>query len=306
MKRRDFLQKAFIAGITVPLLDSKNLWAEEGAPFEKIVILHTNDTHSRIDPFESGEFQGMGGVSTRKTLIDAIRKEEKHVLLLDAGDVFQGTPYFNLFSGELEMKAMSYLGYDAATIGNHDFDNGAENLAIQMKHANFPFIISNYQLTNSPLDHQLAPYKIFKKGKIKIGVFGLGIELDGLVSKKNYGEIIYQNPIEIGQKMTQILKFDEHCDIVICLSHLGYSYKEKNKISDIRLAEAVDHLDIIIGGHTHTFLQCPKIIQKSNKKFVIINQVGWGGITLGKLDIYFDKEKNQIEKNLANVLKCQI
>jgi len=306
MQRRGFLRNTLVAGIGLPLLSYNELWANENARYEKLVILHTNDTHSRIDPFDSGDFKGMGGVSARKTLIDQVRKEEKNVLLVDAGDIFQGTPYFNLFNGEIEMKAMSYLGYDMGTIGNHDFDNGEENLAKQMQYANFPFVVSNYDVKNSALATKIYPYKTLKKGKIKIGIFGLGIELDGLVSKKNYGEIIYQNPIEVAQKMSNLLKHDEKCDIVLCLSHLGYSYKEKNKVSDLVLAQNVDNLDIVIGGHTHTFLECPKLVQKNENNFVIVNQVGWGGINLGKLDIYFDKEKNRVEKNGSNLLKCHV
>lgn len=305
MKRRGFLKNAFMAGVALPLLDYKKAWAAENAPYEKLTILHTNDTHSRIDAFDSGEFKGLGGVASRKTLIDKVRAVEANTLLLDAGDIFQGTPYFNMYNGELEMKSMTYLGYDASTIGNHDFDNGAENLAKQMNHAHFPFVVSNYLVKNSALETKIAPYIVFNKGKIKVGVFGLGIELDGLVSKKNYGEIIYEDPIISANKMTAILKNDEKCDVIICLSHLGYSYKEK-KISDLILAQEVDHLDIILGGHTHTFLDCPKLVQKSENKFVIVNQVGWGGVNLGRLDIYFDKEKNRIEKNIANLLKCHI
>jgi 5'-nucleotidase len=306
VQRRGFIKTAFTAGVSLPMLNGySQLWANEAAPIEKLTILHTNDTHSRIDAFESGEFKGLGGVASRKTLIDKVRAVEQNVLLLDAGDIFQGTPYFNMYNGELEMKAMTYLSYDAATIGNHDFDNGSENLATQMKHAQFPFVVSNYQVKNSVLSSSIAPYVIFNKGKIKVGVFGLGIELDGLVAKKNYGDIIYDDPIISANKITQILKNDEKCDIIICLSHLGYIYKEK-KVSDIILAQEVDHLDIILGGHTHTFLDCPKLVQKSENKFVIVNQVGWGGVTLGRLDIYFDKEKNRIEKNIANLLKCHI
>jgi 5'-nucleotidase len=306
VQRRGFIKTAFTAGVAIPALTGySQLWTAENAPFEKLTILHTNDTHSRIDPFDSGEFKGLGGVASRKTLIDKVRADEKNILLLDAGDIFQGTPYFNMYNGELEMKAMTYLGYDAATIGNHDFDNGTENLATQMKHAMFPFVVSNYQVQNSALQTKIAPYIVFNKGKIKVGVFGLGIELDGLVSKKNYGEIIYDDPIESAKKTVQILKFDEKCDIIICLSHLGYSYKEK-KVSDLVLAQEVDHLDVILGGHTHTFLDCPKLVQKAENKFIIVNQVGWGGVTLGRLDIYFDKEKNRIEKNIANLLKCHI
>lgn len=306
MNRRDFLEKSFIAGVSIPYLESYNyLWTEKDAPYEKLVILHTNDTHSRIDPFEDGDFKGLGGVVARKYLVDEVRSTEDNTLLLDAGDIFQGTPYFNLYGGEIEMKAMAYLGYDAATIGNHDFDNGAENLAKQMEHANCPFVISNYDVTDSPLSNKVAPYTVFNKGKIKVGIFGLGIELDGLVNKSQYGDILYQSPIDTAKRYSDILKYDEKCDIIICLSHLGYQYSN-SKISDLVIAEKVDNLDIILGGHTHTFLECPKLIQKAEKKFVIVNQVGWGGITLGKLDIYFDRNKKSIEKNLANLIKCQI
>lgn len=306
MQRIEFLQSSFIAGVSIPLLQSySHLWKGTDAPFEKLTLIHTNDTHSRIDPFEDGEYKGLGGVIARKQAIDEVRTTESNTLLLDAGDIFQGTPYFNMYQGEIEMKAMSYLGYDASTIGNHDFDNGAANLAKQMDHANFPFIISNYDVTDSNLANKVAPYIVFNKGKIKVGVLGIGIELDGLVSKKNYGNIIYQDPVEVANRYARILKEDENCDIIICLSHLGYSYKSK-KISDLILAEKVDNIDVIIGGHTHTFLDCPTLVQKPEKKFVIINQVGFGGITLGKLDIYFNRNKKAIEKNLSNLIKCQI
>ena len=266
MLRRDILQNSFIAGISLPLLQShSHLWKGSDAPYEKLTLLHTNDTHSRIDPFEDGEYKGLGGVLARKKVIDEVKSIESNTLLLDAGDIFQGTPYFNMYNGEIEMKAMSYLGYDASTIGNHDFD----------------------------------------KGKVKVGVLAVGIELDGLVSKKNYGNIIYQNPIETANRYAKILKEDENCDIIICLSHLGYSYKG-NKMSDLKLAEKVDNIDVIIGGHTHTFLECPTLIEKPEKKFVIVNQVGFGGITLGKLDIYFNRSKKAIEKNLSNLIKCRI
>lgn len=306
MQRRAFLQNSFMAGVSLPLLQSySEHWKGSDAPYEKLTLLHTNDTHSRIDPFDDGEYKGLGGVSARKKIIDEIRIKEPNSLLLDAGDIFQGTPYFNMYNGEIEMKAMSYLGYDASTIGNHDFDNGAENLAKQMEHANFPFIISNYDVTDSALANKVAPYIVFNKGKVKVGVFGIGIELDGLVSKKNYGDIQYHNPIEYANRYANILKSDENCDIVICLSHLGYNYKG-NKLSDLKLADKVDNVDVIIGGHTHTFLDCPNLIEKPEKKFVIVNQVGFGGITLGKLDIYFDRSKKKIEKNLSNLIKCQI
>ncbi len=305
MERRSFLRNSLLAGATLPILDFNQLWAAEHPHLEKLVILHTNDTHSRIDPFESGEHKGMGGISARKTLIDDVRKNEKNVLLLDAGDIFQGTPYFNLFHGELEMKAMAMLGYDAGTMGNHDFDEGIENFVKQQAYAGFPFIISNYDVSNTALAGHIEPYKIIKKGPIKIGILGLGIHLEGLVPKSNYEGLQFLDTLNSAKKMAEKLKFDEKCDLIIALSHLGYSYKDDWTVSDIKVAESVDHIDIILGGHTHTFLACPKVVEKNNKKFVIINQVGFGGINLGRLDIYFNKEKSIIESNASQVLKCQ-
>lgn len=305
MERRKFLKAGLTAGLSVPFINSSNLWASENAEYEKLVILHTNDTHSRIDPFESGEYKGMGGISNRKTVIDIVRKTEKNVLLLDAGDIFQGTPYFNLYLGELEIKAMSMLEYDAATMGNHDFDAGLDSFKKQLKFASFPFIVSNYDFKDSELKNKILPYKIIKKGSLKIGIIGLGIELNGLVSKDLYNDTLYIDPIETASKYAAILKNDEKCDLVIALSHLGYTYRDPKKVSDIVLAESIENVDIILGGHTHTFLKCPKIIEKKSKNFVIINQVGWGGINLGKLDIYFNKVTKKMEKNTHNLLKCQ-
>jgi 5'-nucleotidase len=303
MDRRRFLIQSAIAGATIPSFGL--LAAEETPHLEKLVILHTNDTHSRIEPFDSGEYKGLGGISARKTLIDDIRKNEKNVLLLDAGDIFQGTPYFNLFSGELEIKAMSMLGYDASTLGNHDFDLGIDNFVKQYQFASFPCINCNYEVSNTNLQGILRPYQIIKKGPIKIGILGLGINLDGFVPKENYANLIYLDPIREAEKIAKILKYDEKCDIIIALSHLGYAYPDKKTVSDIVLAESVDNIDIIIGGHTHSFLKCPKIVFKNEKKFVIINQVGYAGINLGRIEVYFNKEKNRIEKNESNLLKCQ-
>lgn len=305
MERRNFLKQSLIAGAAFPALHLfSQSFSEKESHLEKLVILHTNDTHSRIDPFESGDYKGLGGISARKKWIDATRQIEKNVLLLDAGDIFQGTPYFNLFSGELEMKAMSMLGYDAGTLGNHDFDLGIDNFVTQSKFASFPFVNCNYDVRNTSLNKLLQPYKLFHRGGVKIGVLGLGIDLNGLVAKSNYGELKYLDPIIESRKISNILKHDEKCDLIIALSHLGYSYRDEKTISDIRLAELVDNIDIIIGGHTHTFMKCPKLIQKNEKKFVIIHQVGFGGINLGKIEVYFNKEKNQIEKNGSNLLKC--
>ena len=296
MKRREFIQQAS-AGTALVTLGSLGLQSfTTVSKTTKITILHTNDVHSHIDAFgpEDGRNANKGGVARRASLIESIRKENPNTLLLDAGDIFQGTPYFNYYGGELEFKLMSKLKYDAATIGNHDFDNGIDGLFAQLPHAEFQFVSANYDFSNTILDTHSKPYKIFKKNGIKIGVFGLGIELDGLVEPSLYKETKYLNPIEITQDMTRILKENEKCDLIICLSHLGYNYRNSDtKISDLKLAAATKDIDLIIGGHTHTFLRKPTVVKNVENKNMLVNQVGCYGINLGKIDFYFDTEKNK-------------
>ena len=305
MKRRDFIQKT-AAGSALLALPSLPLMSFAKPEIKKITILHTNDVHSHIDPFPADDPRNanMGGVSRRAALIESIRKENPNVLLLDAGDVFQGTPYFNYYGGELELKLMSMMQYDLATLGNHDFDNGIEGFYSQLPHANFDFVSANYDFKNTALDTHIKPYKIFHKDGIKIGIFGLGIELQGLVDKKNYKETVYRDPIEIAQDMTRILKKEEKCDLVICLSHLGYDYKksDENKVSDLKLAQKTQDIDLIIGGHTHTFLDKPTVVKNAAGQEVLVNQVGCYGIHLGRIDFYFDNNKQNTAKGKAIVI----
>jgi 5'-nucleotidase len=295
MKRRDFIQKT-AASSALLALPSLPLMGFSTNEIKQITILHTNDVHSHIDPFPANDPKNanMGGVSRRATLIESIRKEQPNVLLLDAGDVFQGTPYFNYYGGELEFKLMSMMNYDLATMGNHDFDNGIDGFYSQLPNAKFDFVVANYDFKNTVLDQIIKPYKIFNKNGIKIGVFGIGIELEGLVDKKSYKETVYQNPVEMAQEMTRILKKEQKCDLIICLSHLGYKYKnEENKISDLKLAAQTQDIDLIIGGHTHTFLDKPTIAKNLVGQEVLVNQVGCYGINLGRIDFYFDANKNK-------------
>lgn len=297
MKRRDFLKNT-AASTTLLGLGSLPLSGFESAntvDVKKITILHTNDVHSHIDPFPTNHPKnpGQGGVARRAAVIDQIRKTEEHVLLLDAGDIFQGTPYFNYYGGELEFKLMSMMKYDLATIGNHDFDNGIEGLLAQLPHAKFDFVSANYDFRNTVLDTHVKPFKTFKKGGIKIGVFGIGIELKGLVDKKLYKETIYNDPLDIATHFSKKLKEEEKCDLVICLSHLGYEYKnDPTKVSDKMLAQKTKNIDLIIGGHTHTFLDKPIVEKNFDGQDVIINQVGAYGINLGRIDFYFDNKMN--------------
>lgn len=300
MDRRGFIKKLGTGSLLLTS-GALPLQAFEVPGTYKLTILHTNDVHSRIDPFpmDGGRFQGLGGASRRAALIKKIRNEEEHVLLLDAGDIFQGTPYFNYFSGELEFKLMSEMGYDAATIGNHDFDAGIDGLYKQLPHSNFPLVICNYDFKDTVMAGKVHPYRIFHKGPIKIGVTGVGIELDGLVPKNLYKETVYNEPISKVNEIARLLKQDEKCDLVICLSHLGFRYRSE-KVSDIVLAENSENIDLIIGGHTHTFLDQPEVLKNRQGKPVMVNQVGWAGIALGRLDIFFEKNKKQKCVNCKN------
>lgn len=294
MKRREFIQKT-VASTTLLTLSGLSLSSFKPLNSKHITILHTNDVHSHIDPFPATDPRNpnMGGVSRRASIVEQIRKENPNVLLLDAGDIFQGTPYFNYYGGELEFKLMSMMKYDLATIGNHDYDNGIDGFYAQLPHANFEFVSANYDFKNTILNTHVKPYKIFIKDGVKIGVFGLGVQLAGLVDSKLYKETIYNNPIEVAQDMSRILKINEKCDIVICLSHLGFKYKEEpEKPSDIMLARKTKNIDLIIGGHTHTFLDKPVIEKNLDGNQVLINQVGCYGINLGRIDFYLDDNKN--------------
>ncbi len=258
----------------------------------KISLLHTNDMHSHIDPFPESDpkHPGLGGFARINALVKKIRGEQEHTLLLDCGDIYQGTPYFNFFKGEAELKLMTKMGYDAGTIGNHEFDNGLVGISSQMKHMNFPFVNSNYDFTGTVLEGKIKPYTLFNKGDIKIGVFGIGVELEGLVSSKNCVGVTYNDPIETAKKMVTILKDQEQCDLVICLSHIGYSSRTGG-MCDMKLAKETSGIDVILGGHSHTLLETATRVRNLDGEEVVINQVGWAGIALGRIDVYIDKEE---------------
>lgn len=291
--RRDFLKQglAFGAGSFLMGLPSELMAKSD---LIKLTILHTNDVHSHIDPFPDNDpkYPGLGGAARRAALIKNIRATEPNVLLLDAGDIYQGTYYFNKYGGELELKLMSEMGYDASAIGNHDFDNGIDGIVSKLPFAKFPLLCANYDFSNTDLKGKTEAFKIFNRGGLKIGVFGLGIELNGLVDKKNYGDTIYQDPVQKAAEMAIRLKQDEKCDVIICLSHLGFKYNE-NKISDMTLAKQSRFIDVIIGGHTHTFLDKPLLLANRDGKEVCVAQVGWAGIKLGVINLYVQQGKGK-------------
>ncbi|WP_347157907.1 metallophosphoesterase [Pontibacter chitinilyticus] len=292
MKRRDFLKASAVGAAGISLLGFP-FSAAAAAQSIHLTILHTNDQHSRIDPMpnDGRKYGGMGGMARRATLIQKVRQQEPNVLLLDSGDIWQGTPYFNFFKGEVEYELMSQMQYDAATLGNHDFDNGLQGLQNQLPKAEFPFLIANYNFEDTILKGKFQPYKVFEKQGLRIGVFGLGIELAGLVSKNNYGATEYTDPVPVARAMVQELRGNQKCDLVICLSHLGYSYKDE-KIDDLKLASQVTGIDLILGGHTHTFLDEPTVVSNAGGE-TLVNQVGWSGIFLGRIDFSFNKKTKQ-------------
>lgn len=292
MNRRDFIKKGFLGAA---LLSSGKFpfsaYAQEVS--EQLIILHTNDTHSRIEPFPSSDknFPNMGGVSRRAEIIEAYRKKYKHVLLLDAGDFLQGTPYFNMYRGEVEVKAMNQMRYDACTIGNHEFDVGMERLGELIEMSDFPFICSNYDFSKTNLSGMTKNYTIIEKGPFRIGILGLGVKLYGLVPQEAYGKTWVKDALEVAKSTSEFLKKKQKCNVVICLSHVGYSYEKESIISDVKIAESTEFIDIIIGGHTHTFLDSPTFITNKKNQIVLVNQMGWGGTRLGQIELKYSLDK---------------
>ena len=306
MDRREFLKQTGVGAAGLGLLGLSLPAAAAEVKANRLVILHTNDMHSRIEPFpdNAAQYAGMGGMAHRATLIKQVRAQEPNVLLLDSGDIWQGTPYFNFFLGELEYKLMSGMKYDASTLGNHDFDNGLEGLQKQLPNATFPFLIANYDFTGTILAGRFQPYKVFEKAGHRIGVFGLGIEMAGLVADKNFGATQYLDPIATAKNMVAKLRGPEKCDLIVCLSHLGYKY-QGSKVDDFKLAAGAPGIDLILGGHTHTFLDKPDVVAGPNGHQTLINQVGWSGINLGRLDYTFERGSCRPSVAMAAVVPVQ-
>ncbi len=307
MKRSDFLRSSFL--LVGGTIISNKLIAQEAASFDsknakRLVILHTNDTHSNIEPFPSNHnrFPNQGGVARRFQMIQEIREQNEHVLLIDAGDIFQGTPYFNRYHGHLEMRLMSEMGYEVATMGNHDFDIGIDGFLSAYQKANFPFVNCNYDFGTTPLASVVKPYIILKKAGLKIGILGVGVELEGLVSKGNYKGITYNDAISCANETASELK-KQGCDLIICLSHIGYDYEDKTKASDLNLAKASSDIHLIIGGHTHTFLEEPTLVKNKEGRAVLVNQVGYAGLNLGRIELILDKKNKSIKTDLLKVVE---
>ncbi|HXT62154.1 MAG TPA: metallophosphatase [Pyrinomonadaceae bacterium] len=252
-----------------------------------ITILHTNDTHSQIDPIPDSDKQngGKGGVARRATLVKQVREQNPNTLLIDAGDVFQGTPYFNFYKGEVEYKSMSLIGYDVVTLGNHDFDNGVDALAAAMKFANFEFVSTNYDMRGTPLESRVKSYAVRTFGDVRIGLFGLGINPDNLITPENFKGVKYLDPVRMARGAVRLLRDREKCQLVLCMSHLGYYPNPKgDQVGDTQLAAQVGGIDFIASGHTHTFMEKPVLQKNPDGKDTIIFQVGKSGIYVGRVD----------------------
>ncbi len=286
-KRREFIKKSVFAAAFLSL-HPLELFSSNNQVI--ITVLQTNDTHSHIDPFTSGRNKGLGGVARRAALIKKIRSLQPNTLLVDAGDIFQGTPYFNFFKGEVELKAMSAMKYDAATLGNHEFDIGIDGLVKAMKYAEFPFVNVNYDYKNTPLNEIVKRYVVKTISGIRIGIFGVGVKLESLVFEKNYKGIKYLDPLKSTVKMTEHLKNHEKIDLIICLSHLGID-GAGGEIGGLELARSIPDIDIVVGGHSHTFMKKPAVIDHPDGRQNRYFQVGFAGINLGRTDFIFQNKK---------------
>jgi 5'-nucleotidase len=297
--RRNFLGASIAAGLSLSLPKGLRslytparaaIWAPLLEPLKGetlITVLHTNDTHSQIDPILDNDktYAGKGGVARRATLVKRVRKENPNTLLIDAGDVLQGTPYFNFYKGEVEYKAMSLIGYDAGTIGNHEFDNGVESLAKAYQFANFEIVSTNYDVRGSALESRVKPHVVKEVGGLRVGLYGTGIRPKGLITPDNFKPLKYLDPVSTVGAAVKLLREKERCALVLGMSHLGYyPNPQRDEVGDTQVAAQVEGIDFIASGHTHTFMEKPVLQKNPAGKDTIIFQVGRSGIYVGRVD----------------------
>lgn len=250
---------------------------------DTLVILHTNDTHSQIEPIAEGKRDGNhAGYARRMGLIEQERRVYPDLILVDAGDFSQGTPYFNFYHGRIEVDALNRMGYDAVTLGNHEFDYGVDTLAKVLQNANFAIVSTNYDVKNTPLEDVVQPYVVLNRGCARVGILGVGINPTGLVAEKNFAPVRYLEPVLAVQTAVAELKNKHHCEVIVCLSHLGTDSKNDEYISDIQLAKATRNIDVIIGAHTHKIVT-NKYVQNLDGDSVLLTQMGKSGARLGKI-----------------------
>lgn len=256
----------------------------------QLLILHTNDTHSCVLPLNPNladtMLAGRGGFLRRAVMIDQMRKEDKDLLLLDSGDFSQGSPYYTMFKGDVETELMNIMGYDAATIGNHEFDFGLENMARIFRKAKFPIVCANYDFTGTVVEGLVKPYVIIKRKGVRIGIFGLSPKLDGLVMASTCAGVRYSDPIKTANAVADKLKNEEKCDVVICLSHLGW---DEAGLNDMEMMAKTRNIDLVLGGHSHSYFKTLNHVRNLDGKDVPNDQNGKHGIFVGKITLSLEK-----------------
>lgn len=268
MKKTIFIVLAVLAAIS---LDAQNL-----------TILHLNDTHSHVDPERSGEYKGLGGAVEQAAYIDSVRTADgkKNVLLLHGGDFSQGTSYFTELGGNIEIDLLNAAGYDVVTLGNHEFDNGSVELARRLRNIDAEVVCANYDFAGTPLEGLVKPYTVVKRAGLKIGIIGLLTDISRVVDKKLVGELVYQEPASVVNRYAELLRKEEGCDLVLCLSHLGFSL-------DTEVAAQIRNVDVIVGGHSHTELdEMEKFKDLDGKEVVIVQDWCWG-MSVGNLKVSY-------------------
>lgn len=259
---------------------------------KKLEVLHTNDTHSCIMPLNPNladtAVAGRGGFLRRVAMIKEERAKNPDLLLIDSGDFSQGSPFYTMFKGDVEVGLMNLMGYDAVTIGNHEFDFGLENMARIFKMAKFPVVCANYDFTGTCVEGLVKPYVIIKRNGLKIGLFGLSPQLEGLVDLSKCKGVTYLDPIEVGNRVAAELKHDKKCDVVICVSHLGWL--RPDEMGDQKLLASSKDIDLVLGGHSHSYFKALRYVNNANGKAVPVDQNGKNAMYVGKLTLSFDKK----------------
>nr|AKF17205.1 hypothetical protein [uncultured bacterium Csd4] len=275
-----------IFAVALFLMTVGQIWAQD----KQIVILHTNDTHSCIMPLNPNladkSIAGRGGFLRRLEFLRQQREENPDLLLFDSGDFSQGSPYYTLFMGDVEVGLMNKMGYDAVTIGNHEFDFGLENMARLFRMANFPIVCANYDFTGTPVEGLVKPYIILKRNGVRIGVFGLAPQLEGLVDAKNCPGVKFLDPVAKADEMAAFLKNKKKCDMVICLSHLGW---ERDLVDDNDMIASTRNIDLVLGGHSHTYMENLEHVKNLDGKDIPVEQNGKHGIWIGRLTVDLKK-----------------
>ena len=255
---------------------------------KQIVILHTNDTHSTIEPVSKyskvKEAAGKAGCVRRATMVKQLREQNPDILLFDSGDFSQGSTFYTMYKGDVEVGLMNIMGYDAATIGNHEFDFGLDNLARLARQAKFPIVCSNCDFTGTPCQDVIKKYCVVVRDGVRIGVFGLTPKIEGLVMKENMAGVKYIDPIQATKEMVSVLRDKERCDIVVCLSHLGWKLAPEY-IDDQVLISSTTGIDIVLGGHSHTYMKEMEWVDNAEGKSIPVDQNGKHGAFVGKITL---------------------